>query len=61
MDGIGPQDLHINSLLARFEGEHEISEVILALSATMEGDTTNFYLFRKLQKFGLSLTELYLN
>lgn len=47
MDGIGPKDLEIDSLLARIEPEG-IKEVILALPTTMEGDTTNFYIFRHL-------------
>lgn len=47
MDGIGPADLQIQSLVDRV-GEGEVNEVILALSPTMEGDTTNFYIFRKL-------------
>ena len=45
MDGIGPADLEIDSLVQRV-AEGGISEVILALSSTMEGDTTNFYIFR---------------
>lgn len=48
MDGIGPSDLEIDSLVARIEPE-EIQEVILALPTTMEGDTTNFYIYRRLQ------------
>lgn len=48
MDGIGPSDLEIDSLVARIEPE-EIKEVILALPTTMEGDTTNFYIYRRLQ------------
>lgn len=47
IDGIAPSDLEIDSLMKRV-GEGHISEVILALSPTMEGDTTNFYIFRKL-------------
>ena len=47
MDGIGPGDLQIDSLAARVK-EGGVREVILALSPTMEGDTTNFYIFRKL-------------
>jgi recombination protein RecR len=47
MDGVGPGDLEIESLIRRVAGE-EIKEVILALSTTMEGDTTNFFIFRKL-------------
>lgn len=51
MDGIGPGDLEIQSLVDRV-GEGAVKEVILALSPTMEGDTTNFYIFRKLAPFG---------
>ena len=47
MDGIGPSDLEIESLVQRVS-ENDVKEVILALSSTMEGDTTNFYIFRKL-------------
>ena len=47
MDGIAPSDLEIQSLVDRV-GDGEAQEVILALSPTMEGDTTNFYIFRKL-------------
>ena len=47
MDGIGPGDLQIDSLVERV-AEGNVKEVILALSSTMEGDTTNFYIFRKL-------------
>ena len=47
MDGIGPSDLEIQSLVERV-GQGDVDEVILALSPTMEGDTTNFYIFRKL-------------
>ena len=50
MDGIGPSDLEIQSLVDRV-GEEHVNEVILALSPTMEGDTTNFYIFRKLASF----------
>lgn len=50
MDGIGPSDLEIDSLVSRV-GEGEVKEVILALSPTMEGDTTNFYIFRKLAPY----------
>ena len=47
MDGIGPADLQIDSLVRRVK-EGGVKEVILALSPTMEGDTTNFYIFRRL-------------
>lgn len=50
MDGIGPSDLEIDSLVSRV-AQGNINEVILALSSTMEGDTTNFYIFRKLAPF----------
>ena len=48
MDGIGPKELEIDSLIERILPEH-IQEVILALPTTMEGDTTNFYIYRRLQ------------
>jgi recombination protein RecR len=47
MEGIGPGDLQIESLVQRAK-EEEVKEIILALSTTMEGDTTNFYIYRKL-------------
>ena len=52
MEGIGPNDLEIESLVKRV-AEGEAKEVILALSTTMEGDTTNFFLSRKLTPFGV--------
>jgi len=55
MDGIGPSDLEIDSLVKRVEAGG-IREVILALSSTMEGDTTNFYIFRKLSRFDVKLS-----
>ena len=55
MDGIGPGDLEIDSLVQRV-AEGDIKEVILALSPTMEGDTTNFYIFRKLSSFDVRLS-----
>ena len=57
MDGIGPNDLNISSLIKRLEA-NEITEVILALPTSMEGDTTNFYLFRKLEPFKVHTTTL---
>ena len=50
MDGIGPSDLEIDSLVERVKAGG-VKEVILALSSTMEGDTTNFYIFRKLAPY----------
>ncbi len=55
MDGVGPGDLQIESLVKRVEAGG-IQEVILALSTTMEGDTTNFYIYRKLEKTGVKLS-----
>ncbi|MBO5539097.1 MAG: recombination protein RecR [Prevotella sp.] len=55
MDGMGPSDLEIESLIQRVEKEH-VQEVILALSPTMEGDTTNFYISRKLQNQDVKLS-----
>ncbi len=57
MDGIGPNDLEIGSLINKVE-KGKIKEVILALSTTMEGDTTNFYIYRKLEPFGLNISAL---
>ena len=55
MDGIGPSDLEIESLVNRVK-EGIVKEVILALSSTMEGDTTNFYIFRKLASCDVKIT-----
>lgn len=55
MDGVGPSDLQIASLVDRVNNS-EVKEVILALSPTMEGDTTNFYIFRKLADTGVKLS-----
>ena len=57
MDGVGPADIEIASLINRVESG-EIIEVILALSTTMEGDTTNFYIFRKLKDFEVKVSTL---
>lgn len=55
MDGTGPNDLKINELKERIIKENT-KEIILALPATMEGDTTNFYLYRKLQNTNVNIT-----
>jgi recombination protein RecR len=55
MDGIGPNDLNTTSLLERAQ---EASEVVFALSATMEGDTTAYYLFKKLEPLGVKITAI---
>ncbi|MDX9941644.1 MAG: recombination mediator RecR [Bacteroidales bacterium] len=57
MDGIGPGDLNIESLVNRLEEKKDsIKEIILALSTTMEGDTTNFYIFRKIKPFNVQVS-----
>ena len=55
MDGIGPSDLEIDSLVERVR-QGGVEEVIFALASTMEGDTTNFYITRKLQPLGVKLS-----
>jgi recombination protein RecR len=57
MDGIGPADLEIDSLLERVS-KGEADEVIFALSTTMEGDSTNFYIFKKLKDHKIKITTL---
>jgi len=57
MDGTGPSDLEIESLINRVQAD-DINEVILALSTTMEGDTTNFYIYRKLSGFNIKITTI---
>lgn len=55
MDGVGPADIEIDSLVDRVK-DGGVEEVILALSSTMEGDTTNFYIYRKLAGYGVKLS-----
>jgi recombination protein RecR len=57
MDGIGPADLNIPTLLEKINTGN-VKEVIFALSATMEGDTTNFLLYKKIQPSGITVTTL---
>lgn len=57
IEGIGPSDLHIESLLERLP-KSEVREILLAISPTMEGDTTAFYLTRKLRDFDLRITTI---
>jgi len=52
LDGIGPDDLNIDSLVEKVKS-NQIKEVIFALSTTMEGDTTNFYIFRKISDYDI--------
>ncbi|MBS3806264.1 MAG: recombination mediator RecR [Bacteroidales bacterium] len=57
MDGIGPSDLNLQSLQEKLAAG-EVREIILALSTTMEGDTTNFYLYRKFRGYDIRITTL---
>lgn len=56
MDGVGPKDIEIDSLIERL-AKGDIREIILALPTTMEGDTTNFYIFRRIQNMGLTTND----
>ena len=53
MEGIGPKDIEIDSLIERV-AKGDVKEIILALPTTMEGDTTNFYIYRRIQNAGLA-------
>lgn len=56
IDGIGPNDLTIAALEKRLHNKEEAKEVILALSTTMEGDTTNFYIYKRLKGFNIKIS-----
>lgn len=58
MDGIGPSELNIDSLQQRLKNNQEVKEIIFALSPTMEGDTTAFYLSKKMKDFSLKITTI---
>ncbi len=57
MDGVGPSQLNIDSLIDRLKDD-QVEEVVLALSATMEGDTTIFYLYKKMKEFNIRITTI---
>ena len=57
IDGIGPNDININQLIKRVE-KGNINEIIFALSSTMEGDTTNFYLYKRLKDYNIILSSI---
>lgn len=57
MDGIGPDDLTIEALVEKVK-RGEIKELVFALSATMEGDTTNFYIYRKISDFPIKISTI---
>ena len=58
INGIGPDNLNIDSLIKRIEKNKEIEEVIFALSPNLEGDTTTFYISKKLSNFNLKITTI---
>jgi recombination protein RecR len=57
IEGIGPNQLNISSLIEKLKSKN-VSELIFALSATMEGDTTNFYIFKQIQNLDLKITTI---
>ena len=57
MDGIGPEKLKIKELLDKVD-KNQVTEIIFALSSTMEGDTTNYYLFKKLNEFNIKISSI---
>ena len=57
MDGIGPGDLTLHSLVEKVK-EGKIEELIFALSSTMEGDTTNFYIFKQIEAYNITTTTI---
>ena len=57
MEGVGPSDLTIESLVQKV-ARNEVKEIIMALSTTMEGDTTNFYIYKRLKEFNITVTTI---
>lgn len=57
MDGIGPSDIKVEELIQKVQNS-EVREIIFALSTTMEGDTTNFYLFRRLKDLNITISSI---
>jgi len=57
IDGVGPENLNIDSLIKRIE-KNKIKEIIFALSPTLDGDTTSFYISKRLSKFNLKITTI---
>ncbi len=57
MDGVGPKDLNIDTLIQKVEAG-QVKEVIMALSTTMEGDTTNFFIYKKLKDHSISISTI---
>ena len=57
MDGVGPGDLNIETLVQKV-ASGEVKEIIMALSTTMEGDTTNFYIYKRLKEYNLTISTI---
>ena len=57
MNGIGPDDLNVNSLMDKLSNNN-ITEIIFALNTTMEGDTTNFYLYKKINPLNIPVSAI---
>ena len=57
MDGIGPNDLNLENLVGRIT-KNEATEILLALATTVEGDTTNFYIYRKLKDVNIKISTI---
>ncbi len=57
MEGIGPHNLNIESLVTKIKSD-DIEEIVFALSSTMEGDTTNFYIFKQIENLGINISTI---
>ena len=57
IDGVGPSEIRVEELIDRIK-DNDIIEIIFALSTTMEGDTTNYYLFRRLKEYGIKISSI---
>ena len=57
MEGVGPHNLKIDSLIEKVK-TGDVSEIVLAMSSTMEGDTTNFYIYKQLQEFEVKISTI---
>jgi len=58
LEGIGPEDLYISELIERVRDLESKPEILLALSPTIDGETTSFYLFKKLEEFGIKVSQI---
>jgi recombination protein RecR len=57
IDGVGPSEIRVDELINRVKNDN-VTEIIFALSTTMEGDTTNYYLFRRLREYGIKISSI---